>query len=44
MKILLVNESIWECESARIEWNPDEVVVLDDGTEIPIEEVSGFES
>ena len=44
MKILLVNDSIYECESARIEWFPEEVVILDDGTEIPIEEVAGFES
>ena len=44
MKILLCDESIYECESARIAWDPYEVVILDDGTEIPIEEVAGFES
>lgn len=44
MKILLVNDSIYECESAQIEWDPAEVIILDDRTEIPIEEVAGFES
>lgn len=44
MKILLVNESIYECESAQIDWSEDGYLILDDGTEIPLEEVAGFES
>lgn len=44
MKIILVNENIWVCESARIDWSEDGYLILDDGTEIPIEEVTGFES